>query len=61
MSRSQGHGQGDAMPVHREELPTLIPQALLSQLGLGIADPEASNVQGAEEIEVQVTLELFGE
>ena len=61
MSRPQRHGQGDAAPVRREELPTLVPQALLGQLGLGVADPEATNAQGAEEIEVRATPELFGE
>ena len=61
MSRTQGHAERDAAPVRREEIPTLVPQALLGQLGLGVADPEATKAQGAEEIEVRVTPELFGE
>ena len=61
MSHAQGHAEGDAAPMRHEELSTLVPQALLGQLGLGVADPEASNAQGVEEIEVRATPELFGE
>ena len=51
----------DAAPVRRGELPTLVSQSLLGQLGLGAADPEASDAQGAEIVDVRATPELFCE
>ena len=62
MSIAQGHhGQGDAAPVRREEIPTFVPQALLGQLGLGAADPAASNAPAAEVVDLKATPELFSE
>ena len=62
MSIAQGHhGQGDAAPVRREEIPTFVPQALLGQLGLGAADPAASDAPAAEVVDLKATPELFSE
>ena len=62
MSHTPRHNSlRDAAPVRREELPTLVSQSLLGQLGLGAADPEASDAQGAEIVDVRATPELFCE
>ena len=62
MSSTQGHhSQGDTAPVRREEIPTLVPHALLGQLGLGAADPAASDAQGAEVVDLKATPDLFSE
>ena len=55
------NSQGDAAPVRREEIPTHVSQSLLGQLGLGTADPEATDPQGAETVDVRATPELFSE